>query len=371
MTDLGSKLHNIDQGVFNTTKSINNIPNINLAFISNVNNTKADLFKEASINLNTIYLNYSDFNQLFFRGYAGAFYINPNNQNASVLSLTQQSYSTTHDSNNPFYLKEFLIKTYEKTHSINSMNIPIQTRIVLDREMFLAKSLYSINGYQTALSLDECINTLMMNGDIIKSDFDSSAKVIFIISLKYVQSDLQVSGIVNFRFITDIPGFSNNDAIMTLDLPKSYSNDIKKNTNKPDLGVKKEFYFASTSASNNNNNNSNNNDTSSEISDYKHDEYNDLDDKSFSINSINSGISGTIVNSHASSNGRSYDKSYVSNNDKSYVSNVSSHASNYINNDNYDENTIVSSSETLNTNVVKEVTNIIKSGESVVNSVAW
>jgi hypothetical protein len=394
MTDLGSKLHNIDQGVFNTTKSINNIPNINLAFISNVNNTKADLFKEASINLNTIYLNYSDFNQLFFRGYAGAFHINPNNHNASVLSLTQQSYSTTHDSNNPFYLKEFLIKTYEKTHSINSMNIPIQTRIVLDREMFLAKSLYSINGYQTALSLDECINTLMMNGDIIKSDFDSSAKVIFIISLKYVQSDLQVSGIVNFRFITDIPGFSNNDAIMTLDLPKSYSNDIKKNTNKPDLGVKKEFYFASTSAPNNNNN-SNNNDTSSEISDYKHDEYNDLDDKSFSINSINSGISGTIVNSHASSNGRSYDKSYVSNNDKSYVSNndksyvsnndksyvsnndksyvsnVSSHASNYINNDNYDENTIVSSSETLNTNVVKEVTNIIKSGESVVNSVAW
>jgi hypothetical protein len=324
MADFGSKLHNIDQGVFSTTKVINNIPSINLAFISNNSNIKADLFKEATIDLNTIYLNYSDFNQLFFRGYAGAFHINPNNHNVSVLSLTQQTYSTTHDSNNPFYLKEFLVKTYEKAYSINSMNIPIQSRISLDREMFLAKSLYSINGQQISLSLDECINTLIMNGDIIKSDFDSSAKVIFIISLKYIQSDLQVSGIVNFRFITDIPGYSNNDAIMTLDLPKSYSNDISK-TKKPDVGVKPQFYF------------NNNRDDSSEISDYKNDEYNEIDDKSFSINSINSGISGTIINSH--------------------------------NND--DENTIVTSNETLNTSAIKEVSNIIKSGESVVNSVAW
>jgi len=247
-----------------------------------------------------------------------------------VLSLTQQSYSTTHDSNNPFYLKEFLVKTYEKTHSVKSMNIPIQTRINLDREMFLAKSLYSINGHQTALSLDECISSLIMNSDIIKSDFDSAAKVIFIISLKYIQADLHVSGIVNFRFITDIPGFSNNDAIMTLDLPKSYSNDVKK-TKKPDLGVKQQFYF--------------NNDNSSEISDYKNEEYNEIDDKSFSINS---GISGTIISSHVNTNNSSH-----------------------INNDNYDENTIVTSSETLNTNIVKEVSNIIKSGESVVNSVAW
>ena len=338
MADFGSsKLHNIDQGVFSTTKAINNIPSINLAFISNNTNIKADLFKEATIDLNSIYLNYSDFNQLFFRGYAGAFHINPNNHNVSVLSLTQQTYSTTHDSNNPFYLKEFLVKTYEKAYSINSMNMPIQSRISLDREMFLAKSLYSINGHQISLSLDECINTLMMNGDIIKSDFDSSAKVIFIISLKYIQSDLQVSCIVNFRFITDIPGYSNNDAIMTLDLPKSYSNDVSK-TKKPDVGVKPQFYF--------NSNNNNNRDDSSEISDYKNDEYNEIDDKSFSINSINSGISGTIMNSH---------NSHMTGN---------SH-----NND--DENTIITSTETLNTNVVKEVSNIIKSGESVVNSVAW
>jgi hypothetical protein len=194
--------------------------------------------------------------------------------------------------------------------------------------MFLAKSLYSINGHQTALSLDECINTLLMNGDIIKSDFDSSAKVIFVISLKYIQADLQVSGNVNFNFITDIPGFSNSDAIMTLDLPKAYSNDIKKNT-KQDLGVKKEFYLA---------NNNHDNDNSSEISGS---EYNDLDDKSFSINSINSGISGTIINNHSN------------------------------NSNNFDDSTIVTSSETLNTSLVKEVTDIIKSGESVINSVVW
>jgi hypothetical protein len=323
MSELGSKLHNLDQGVFSTTKAINNIPIVNLAFLSNISNINADVFKEASINLNTKYLNYSDFIQLFFRGYAGAFHINPNNHNSSLLSLSQHSYSTTHDSNNPFYLKEFLVKTYEKAHSTNSMNIPIQKRLNLDREMFLAKSLFSINGHQTALSLDECLNTLLMNGDIIKSDFDSSAKVIFVISLKYVQVDLQISCTVNFNFITDIPGFSNNDSIMTLDLPKSYSND-KKPSNK-DLGVKKDFY----------------NDNSSEISGS---EYNDLDDKSFSMHSIDSGISGTILNG-----------------------NVDRHT----NNDNYDDNTIVSSSETVNTHVVRQVSNIIKSGESVINSVAW
>jgi hypothetical protein len=61
------------------------------------------------------------------------------------------------------------------------------------------------------------------------------------------------------------------------------------------------------------------------------------------MNSINSGISGTILNGHTNNS----------------------------NNDSYDENTIVTSSETINTNVVKQVSNIIKSGESVINSVAW
>jgi hypothetical protein len=350
MTDFGSKLHNLDQGVFSTTKAINNIPNVNLAFISNNNNIQHDLFKEATVDLNTIYLNYSDFTQLFFRGYGGAFHINPNNYNASVLSLTHQSYSTTHDSNNPFYLREFLIKTYEKAYNTSAINIPIQKRITLDREMFLAKSLSSINGYQSALSLDECINSLLMNGDVIKSDFDSAAKVIFIISLKYIQPDLKVSCVVNFKFITDIPGFSNNDAIMTLDLPKPYSNDIKKNITKPEVvrRNKKEYEYIS--------------DNASEISDYKHDEYNDLDDKSFSINSINSGISGKINNDERIIDDHRIDERAID--EHTIISSSQTLNTN-------DQRTVISSSQTLNTNLVKEVTNIIKSGESVINSVAW
>ena len=106
---------------------------------------------------------------------------------------------------------------------------------------------------------------------------------------------------------------------MTLDLPKSYSNDKKPVTNLSD----KQFYYEK--------------DDASEISDYKNDEYTELDDRSFSINSVNSGISGTIANSH----------------------NIA------------DEETIVTSSNTLNSSVVQEVSKIIKSGESVVNSVSW
>ena len=312
-----SKLHNIDQGVFNTLKGISNIPSINLALISNTNDVKSNVFKETMIDLNTIYLNYSDFNQLFFRGYGNAFHINPLAGNNKVLSLTQQTYSTTHDPNIPFYLKDFLVKSYEKTFSTNSLNIPIYTKILLDREMFLAKSLASLNGVQIGLSLDECINALVTNNDIVKSDFDSSAKVFFVISLKYIQPDLEVSGVVNFKYQTEIPGYSNNDIIMTLDLPKSYSNDKKP------VSQENQFFYEK--------------DNASEMSDFKNDDYTELDDRSFSINSVNSGISGTIANSH----------------------NIA------------DENTIVTSSNTLNSNIVKEVSEIIKSDESVVNSVSW
>lgn len=312
-----SKLHNIDQGVFNTVKGISNIPSINLALISNTTDVKSNMFKETTIDLNTIYLNYSDFNQLFFRGYGTAFHINPLASNNKVVSLTQQTYSTTHDPNIPFYLKDFLIKSYEKTFNTNALNIPIYTKIALDREMFLAKSLASLNGVQIGLSLDECINSLVTNNDIVKSDFDSSAKVVFVISLKYIQPDLEVSSLINFKYQTEIPGYSNNDIIMTLDLPKSYSNDKKP------VSQENQFFYDK--------------DNASEISDYKNDDYTELDDRSFSINSVNSGISGTIANSH----------------------NVA------------DENTIVTSSNTLNSNIVKEVSEIIKSDESVVNSVSW
>jgi hypothetical protein len=212
-----SKLHNIDQGVFNTVKGISNIPSINLALISNTTDVKSNMFKETTIDLNTIYLNYSDFNQLFFRGYGTAFHINPLASNNKVVSLTQQTYSTTHDPNIPFYLKDFLVKSYEKTFNTNALNIPIYTKIALDREMFLAKSLASLNGVQIGLSLDECINSLVTNNDIVKSDFDSSAKVVFVISLKYIQPDLEVSSLINFKYQTEIPGYSNNDIIMTID----------------------------------------------------------------------------------------------------------------------------------------------------------
>jgi hypothetical protein len=50
---------------------------------------------------------------------------------------------------------------------------------------------------------------------------------------------------------------------------------------------------------------------------------------------------------------------------------MNSHISGNSHNSNDDENTIITSTETLNTNVIREVSNSIKSGESVVNSVAW
>jgi hypothetical protein len=305
MSNLGSKLHNFDQGVFSNNKTITNVPLFNLAYINNIANSTANIFPESTIDLSVTYLTYSDFLSLFFSGYGGAFRINQSNSNIKALSLTNQTYSTTHDPSVWYFLKDQIIKGYEKTYNTSILTIPAHTRINLDREMFLAKSLLSFNGTQIGLSLDEVINGLIENNDIIKADMDSSARVIFIITLHYIHADLKVACNANFRFQTDIPGYANNNILMTLDLPKSYSNALVDNKSEiKQEHPNKQFYYEK--------------DDASEVSDFKNEEF--IDDE------------------------------------KSLTSS--------------DGNTIISSNS-LNTNLVKEVSNIIRSGESVANSTVW
>jgi hypothetical protein len=306
MSNLGSsKIYNNDQGIFSHNKTITNVPLFNLAYINNIHNNTANPFPESIVDLAVTYLTYSDFLSLFFSGYGGAFRINHANSNIKALSLTTQTYSTTHDPIVSYFLKDQIIKAYEKTYNTSILSIPVHTKINLDREMFLAKSLSSLTGTQIGLSLDEAINALIANNEIIKADMDSSARVIFIITLNYIHSDLKVACVANFRFQTDIPGFANNHLLMTLDLPKSYSNALVDN--KPEIkqeNPNKQFYYEK--------------DDASEVSDFKNEEF--IDDEK----SLTSSDSNTII-----------------------------------------------SSNSLNTNLVKEVSNIIRSGESVANSTVW
>lgn len=306
MSNLGdTKIHNYDHGVFSQNKAITNVPLFNLAYISNLANSKTISFPESTIDLNTVYLTYSDFLTLFFSGYGGAFRVNPSNANIKALALSSQTYSTTHEQNVKYLLKDQIIKAYEKTYDTNFLTIPIHTKINLDREMFLSKSLLSFNGTQIGLSLDETINGLIDNNHIVKSDMDSSARVIFVVSVQYIHTSLKVSCVANFKYQTDIPGYANNNILMTLDLPSSYSNDILTKSEGNKNVVSSHVYYDK--------------DDNSEISDFKNEEFID-EDKSVSSN----GEGNTIV-----------------------------------------------SSNSLNTNLVKEVSNIIRSGNSVAESTVW
>jgi hypothetical protein len=288
MENLGSYVHNIDQNVQNHTRTISNVPVINLAFRTNIRSTKGTTFPESGIDLNPYFLHFSDFMQLFFRGYGGAFHINPSCMTHKAVSLSEQTYSTIHDSNVIYSLKDQIIKAYEKAYNKSSLGVSPLARIAFDREMFLARSLLCFNGTQVGLSFDECLHALLQSNEIAKADLDSSAKVNFIITLQYVSDELSVACNCNFKFQTNIPGYVNNNVLSGMDLPKTYSNDLKHLSSKKD----------------------------------SHDFGDD-----FSIEE-----------------------------DKS----VSSH----------DDNTIITSNS-LNTGLVKEVSNLILSGASVSNSTIW
>ena len=305
MSNLGdTKIHNYDHGVFSQNKAITNVPLFNLAYISNLANSKTMSFPESTIDLNPVYLTYSDFLTLFFSGYGGAYRVNPSNASIKALALSSQSYATTHEQNVKYLLKDQIIKAYEKTYDTNFLTIPTHIKINLEREMFLAKSLLSFSGTQIGLSLDETINGLIENNHIIKSEMDSSARVIFIVSVQYIHTGLKVACTANFRYQTDIPGYSNNNILMTLDLPNSYSNDITSADGNKNVVNNRVYYDK---------------DDNSEVSDFKNEEFID-EDKSVSSN----GEGNTIV-----------------------------------------------SSNSLNTNLVKEVSNMIRSGNSVAESTVW
>jgi hypothetical protein len=220
-TPLGG-IQNIDQGYFNniSSKKIVDIPDLDLAYLANCeNNSEID----ATINLNPTYLNWSDFNLLFFRNPSGSFYINKSNSNVSAIAFNSQTYETTQNKKVSFSLYDQIIKAWAKKNNKSESNIPIPYKIQLERQCFLTKSLISINGYQLGLSLDEVISTLIGKAEIEPADHDSSATVRFNISYKDYFCPLDLGLLVVFTFVTNIPCYRNVSNSDTC----PYSKDIK------------------------------------------------------------------------------------------------------------------------------------------------
>lgn len=218
-----SGINNVDQGYYHNiaTKTITNFPSLDLAYITNCDNNN-DI--DVTINLNPSHLKWNDFSILFFRFPSGAFYINNSNATASAISFNSQTYETTQSKKVSFSLYDQIVKAWAKKNNKPENSIPIPSRIQLERQSFLTKSLASIHGYQLGLSLDESISTLLNNKQIAPGDEDDKATVKFNISYRDYFCPLDISLMVVFTFITQIPCYKN---IYECEICPNYSNDCK------------------------------------------------------------------------------------------------------------------------------------------------
>ena len=215
-----------DQGINKTVFSITNIPQANIAELSNiiVNDCEFKNFKETKISLNQIDLNFCDFINLFYGVTSGAFIINPSCSSSLAISLTKQTYSSTQSKTLKFNLYDQILKAYSKNENVSENATPLDSLLNLERETFLASSLINVKGKQIALSLDEVLDNLI-NRNLIENanDVDSYAKVKFIVTVNYYYPPLSVKLSVAFNYVTDIPGYKNTSHISYPNVQCHYS----------------------------------------------------------------------------------------------------------------------------------------------------
>jgi hypothetical protein len=218
-------IFNNDQGYFRniTSNQITACPSINLAALSN---RSGDLSPDVTINLNTIYLSWTDFSTLFFKSPSGAFYISPSNSNASAVSFNYQTYETTYNKNVIFNLADQIRKAWSKKNSKPETAISAKINIELERQSFLTKSLGSICGDFIGLGYDEALSTLIGTGEIALGSSDDAATVTFLVNYQYHFEPLEITLMTTFSYITNIPCYKNTVPFSS-DCINPYSNDNK------------------------------------------------------------------------------------------------------------------------------------------------
>jgi hypothetical protein len=87
-------------------------------------------------------------------------------------------------------------------------NIPLKTNLLLNKETFYVKSLFSTVS-SVGLGLDQAISTLLNNGEIAPGDHTTFATVKFVVSYKYYFAKLDTSVLIDFVYVTKIPCFKN------------------------------------------------------------------------------------------------------------------------------------------------------------------
>lgn len=214
-----------DQGIHKTVFSITNIPESNIAELSNIHHScESDKYTETRVSLNPIDLNFCDFINLFYGVTSGAFRINPSCSSSLAISLTKQTYSTTQSKILKFNIYDQILKAYSKNKNLPEGSAPLDSTLKLERETFLTNSLINLKGRQIALSLDEVLENLISR-DLIEPthDGDSCAKVKFVVTGNYYYLPLSVKLAIVFTYVTDIPGFKNTSHISYPNIQCHYS----------------------------------------------------------------------------------------------------------------------------------------------------
>lgn len=199
---------NNDQGYLNNkgVNAISQVPSIYLAYLSNtVNAPDADVV----VNLNPICLSFCDFLVLFFRSPGLAFYINPANSSSNAITFQDQVYESTQSNCVQFSLGGQIKKAWSKKFNKSETTISPETNIYLSRFSFLTKGLAQVSAFVLGLSFDEVLAALISNNEIEAGDYEDKATVKFTVAFKEYFEPLNVTLLVNFIYVVQIPCFKN------------------------------------------------------------------------------------------------------------------------------------------------------------------
>lgn len=197
-------------------------PEFDIAYLQNTvcNTNNSDL----SVDLVEQHLSFSDFISCFYNQPGCNFNINKANKNYKPLSLLSQSYISTDGKVFAWRIYNECLRAYTAKYNLSENTIPPQNKILLTKESLAEKSLANNTGRQVALTWDEVLESLSLNGSIqYTGDSDHNAVAVFKIPYTFYSSVLDVYVTATFRFKTEIPCYRNIYNNADHCLPSPYS----------------------------------------------------------------------------------------------------------------------------------------------------
>lgn len=188
-------------------RQISHIPGVDLAFITNNKDNKNQV---TSYIFKTIHLSYADFKICFFDSILQNFNISPANFEVKALSL-HQTYVDTTKKYQSFNLNNAILYAWAEKNQSTIGAIPVQQKILLNKNSLMTRSIGSFRNVQNALSWNEAIQTLLESGEIIPARKDklSCAIIDFNLFVQYNYDPLEVAINMQFTYRVHVPGYAN------------------------------------------------------------------------------------------------------------------------------------------------------------------